>query len=266
MDLLVDAAQVLRYFDNFVYDRLEPKRSRLPALFHKHLRRTCMGYKAVIFDLDGTLLDTLDDLAESGNRVLAAQGMPTHPREAYCYFVGDGLEMLIRRIVPEDRRDEETIRRLIQEFREVYSRNWNVLSRPYPGVDDMLEELRRLGLSLAVLSNKPDDFTRHCVQELLGNHSFVSVLGHRPGVPRKPAPDGALEIAETMGLTPADILYLGDTATDMETALRAGMTPVGALWGFRTADELRQSGAAHLVSHPGEVVELVRDKTASVQD
>ncbi|WP_456385323.1 HAD family hydrolase [Desulfolithobacter sp.] len=222
-----------------------------------------MGYKAVIFDLDGTLLDTLDDLAKSGNRVLAAQGMPTHPRDSYRYFVGDGLETLIRRIVPEDRRDKETIRRMIQEFRDVYSRNWNVLSRPYPGIDDMLEELRQQGLLLAVLSNKPDDFTRHCVRELLGSHSFVSVLGHRPGVPRKPAPDGALEIAATMGLAPEDILYLGDTATDMETALRAGMTPVGALWGFRTADELRQSGAAHLVHHPGEVVELVLKKSCS---
>ncbi len=218
-----------------------------------------MKYRAVIFDLDGTLLDTLDDLADAANRVLAVAGHPVHPRDAYRYFVGNGLQTLIRRILPQDRRDNEEAGRLIQAFREDYGRNWHVKTRLYDGVDAMLTGLRQRGIILAVLSNKPDDFTRICVRQFLGGWRFEVVLGQRAGVPRKPDPAGALEIAGLLDLPPAEILYLGDSDTDMKTARAAGMFPVGAAWGFRTAEELRESGAGRLADRPEELLGFFRD-------
>lgn len=217
-----------------------------------------MKYRAVIFDLDGTLLDTLDDLADAANRVLAVAGYPVHPREAYRYFVGNGLPTLIRRILPQDRQDAEDADRLIRAFREDYGRNWHVKTRLYDGVGAMLTGLRERGVVLAVLSNKPDDFTRICVRRFLDDWRFEVVLGQRPGVPAKPDPAGALEIAGLLDLPPAEILYLGDSDTDMKTARAAGMFPVGAAWGFRTAEELRASGAGRLSGRPEELLGFFR--------
>ncbi len=222
-----------------------------------------MAFQAVIFDLDGTLLDTLDDLADSANRVLARENLPVHPRQAYRFFVGDGLTTLISRILPEQHRTRESITRLSELFREDYSRNWRVKSRPYEGITAMLQELDRKKISLNVLSNKPHEFTRHCVDTFFANWKFDLVFGDRQGVPRKPDPAGALQIAEILDLAPAEILYLGDTATDMRCAVSAGMFPVGALWGFRTADELEDSGARLLAAHPREVISAVAAGTAA---
>lgn len=217
-----------------------------------------MQYKAVIFDLDGTLLDTLDDLADSGNRVLAAAGMPVHPVDRYRFYVGDGLQVLIERIVPPDLRDRERLIAIAEAFREDYGRNWAVRTRLYEGVAPLLTALQAEGLAMNVLSNKPDDFTRLCVSRFLRDWSFREILGQRPGMARKPDPAGALYIAEKLGLPPSAILYLGDTATDMRTAVAAGMYAVGALWGFRTAEELLASGAAELAHQPLDVLRLIQ--------
>jgi phosphoglycolate phosphatase len=219
-----------------------------------------MQYKAVIFDLDGTLLDTLDDLADAGNRVLAAAGLPVYPVERYRFFVGDGLQVLIERIVPPERRDREQVAALVEAFREDYGRNWAVRTRLYEGVAPLLTALQAEGLTMNVLSNKPDDFTRLCVREFLHDWDFREVLGLRPGTARKPDPAGALHIAEKLGLSPSAILYLGDTATDMQTAVAAGMYAVGALWGFRTAEELLASGAAALAGQPLDIIGLIGKK------
>lgn len=216
-----------------------------------------MRFKAVLFDLDGTLLDTLDDLADAANRVLATVDLPTHPRESYRYFVGDGLRTLIQRILPEERRNEDTVSRLMAAFRLDYGRNWKVKSRRYEGIDAMLDGLAARGQRLCILSNKPQDFTWACVQDLLGAWKFALVFGQREGVPKKPDPSGAIEAAQRLGIAPSDWLYLGDTATDMRTAIGAGMYAVGALWGFRNAEELREAGARRLVAHPTEVLELL---------
>ena len=216
-----------------------------------------LSFKAVIFDLDGTLLNTLEDLADSANLVLKDQGFPVHPVAAYRYFVGDGMQTLIERILPEDTRDPETMERTISAFQEVYSRNWHVKSAMYEGVDTMLHGLQQAGLILSILSNKPHEFTCLCVEEMLPDWSFAPLLGARPGVPKKPDPAGALEIAARLQLKPADILYLGDTATDMRTATSAGMYPVGALWGFRTAEELERNGAARIISAPQQLLKLI---------
>ena len=214
-------------------------------------------FKAVVFDLDGTLLDTLEDLADSSNRVLAANQYPIHPVDSYRYFVGDGLLTLIERILPDNARIPEIINQVALDFKDDYSQNWNVKSRMYDDIDIMLNGLHQAGLSLSVLSNKPHEFTCICVQQMLSEWSFDPVLGAREGVAKKPDPVGAIEIARQLQLDPAEILYLGDTATDMKTAINAGMYPVGALWGFRTADELLESGAAKVISEPQELLELI---------
>lgn len=216
-----------------------------------------MPYQAVLFDLDGTLLDTLADLGNAMNRVLAARGLPIHPLEAYRYFVGEGARLLATRTLPENLRDEATIAACLVDFRADYDRHWQVETKPYPGVTDLLDALTARGLKLAVLSNKPHDFSQRCVRELLPRWIFNPVLGLRETVPRKPDPAGAFEIAACLNIPPANFLYLGDTATDMQTARAAGMLPVGALWGFRAAGELTENGAEVLVEAPLELLKLL---------
>jgi len=217
-----------------------------------------MKYKAVLFDLDGTLLDTLDDLADSANRVLAEMHMPAHPVDAYRYFVGDGMMTLLERILPEDKRDNETLARIAAAFRHDYGKNWAVKSRPYEGVAQMLAGLKQRGLQLAILSNKPMDFTQLCVEKLLGEFSFNPILGQREGVAKKPDPAGAMEVAGLLNIAPQQFLYLGDTSIDMHTAKSAGMCAVGVLWGFRTQEELQESGADHLIEHPVDLLNLLQ--------
>ncbi len=216
-----------------------------------------MRYSAIIFDLDGTLLDTLEDLAEAANRTLAHHGLPTHPVSRYRYFVGDGLQSLIKRILPQQRRDAETMSRLSEDFRRFYQQNWNRTSSPYQGINTMLTALQNQQIPLAVLSNKPHTFTEICVQEWFAPHCFSLVRGQHPDQPRKPDPTGALEIAAHLGVAPGCMLFVGDTAVDMQTAVRAGMDGAGVLWGFRSAEELRDNGARYLVSRPAEILSLV---------
>ena len=213
-----------------------------------------MKYKAIIFDLDGTLLNTLDDLGNAVNRVLSDMGFPTHTIDEYRSFIGDGVEKLINRVLPEEDRDEDTIRACLQGYQEDYHKNWNVHTRPYEGIPDLLDALQERELKVAVLSNKPHDAANLCVTELLPRWRFDVVLGHRDGTPHKPDPAGALEISQRLNIPPAEFLYLGDSGVDMATAISARMFPVGALWGFREADELEESGAKALISHPQEVL------------
>jgi phosphoglycolate phosphatase len=216
-----------------------------------------MRRRAVLFDLDGTLLNTLEDLADSMNAVLRRLGLPAHEAAAYKYFVGDGIVNMARRALPADRRDEAVVTRLVEGMRRHYARHWADKTHPYDGVPELLGELTRRGLPTAVLSNKPDDSTRTMVARLLPGHRFRLVLGARPDVPIKPDPAAALEIAEALGVPPGGFVYLGDTGTDMRTATAAGMYPVGALWGFRTADELSQAGAETLIDRPAHLLKLL---------
>lgn len=216
-----------------------------------------MRYQAVLFDLDGTLLDTLEDLATAANRVLAARGLPVHPVAAYRTFVGDGLPTLVERMLPAHLRATAMVAEAVAAFTEEYGRNWHERSAPYPGIEALLEQLTVAGVRLSILSNKPDGFTRLCVHRLLPRFHFEPLLGQRAGVPKKPDPAAALEIARRLELRPADILYVGDSGVDMRTARAAGMEPVGVLWGFRDQVELRQAGAHRLVARPEELLPIV---------
>lgn len=217
-----------------------------------------MRFKAVIFDLDGTLLDTIGDLARSMNIVLEQFGFPGHDVEAYKTYVGDGLEMLVRRSMPETVREDGGLRsRCMQAMREEYHRRRKETTGPYPGIPELLAELAARQLKMAVLSNKPHAPTRLLVEELLPNWRFDAVVGESPETPRKPDPAGALAIARSLGLEPRHFVFVGDTGIDMKTANAAGMHPVGALWGFRAADELLAAGARNLIHDPLELLPLV---------
>jgi phosphoglycolate phosphatase len=216
-----------------------------------------MTYRAVIFDLDGTLLDTLADIGRAANEVLARLDFPTHPLDAYRYFVGDGVGMLFTKALPAGAVREDVLARCGAEFREAYGRGWNVETRVYDGVPELLDELANRGRKLAVLSNKPDSFTKDCVRHYLSAWRFEAVLGQREGVPRKPDPAAAGEILNQLATPAEQVLYLGDTAVDMQTARAAGVYPVGALWGFRPAEELVEAGAEVLIEHPLQLLDLI---------
>jgi len=215
-----------------------------------------LRYRAVIFDLDGTLLDTIDDLAAAMNAALVANGLPPRPEVAeHKRMVGDGVGAYVLRAMPADKRgDAELAARVTAEYRAAYAVGWRNKTRPYEGVVDLLEALRAAGLRLAVLSNKPDDAAQATVAALLSADAFEVVRGARDGVPLKPDPAAALAVAEAMGLPVGDIAYVGDTGTDMRTATAAGMFAIGALWGFRAADELLDGGADVLTERPVDVL------------
>jgi len=216
-----------------------------------------MHFQAVIFDLDGTLLNTLEDIANSANSILLTHGFPTHAVDTYRYYIGDGVAMLMSRALPPEKRNDDIIASCLKTLRENYSRNWNVNTRPYEGVPQLLEALAARDIRIAVHSNKPADFTERCVREFLPGHRFEMVLGQRDEIPRKPDPTGAIEIAKSLDVTPSRFLYLGDSAVDMRTAIGAGMFPVGAQWGFRSKQELLEHGAKAVVEQPMELLRLL---------
>jgi phosphoglycolate phosphatase len=213
--------------------------------------------QAVLFDLDGTLLDTLADIASCVNMVLAELGLPPHPKEAYKYFVGDGLTELLMRALPARALRGPGLKARARRFEELYEAHSMDETRPYPGIARMLDSVARRGLRMAVVSNKPQRFTQQCVSALLPRWRFDVVRGARARVPLKPDPAGPLAAARAMAVRPAAVLYLGDTGVDMKTAVAAGMFPVGALWGFRQAQELRSFGARLLIRRPGELAALL---------
>jgi phosphoglycolate phosphatase len=210
---------------------------------------------AVIFDLDGTLLDTLQDLVNTLNTVLARHDYPVHTIDECRFLVGHGMRELVRKALPEGVGTPETIDLLLPEFMAHYADNWNMNSRPYPGIGAMLDSITEQGIKMAILSNKADHFTCLCAEFLLKEWKFDVVMGHHSGIAHKPDPEGALLVARMLGEEPSSILYIGDSGIDMLTAKRAGMFPVGVLWGFRPESELVEFGAKALVQNPEEIIE-----------
>lgn len=214
---------------------------------------------AVVFDLDGTLLDSLEDIANASNAVLEEIGRRPHPVEDYRAFVGSGVAVLFERALAAEAPDRALIERCSRLFAAEYAKTWNVHTHPFAGVPELLDALADRGLPMGVLSNKPHDFACKCVEELLSNWTFGAVYGQREGVPKKPDPTAALQTAAELGVPPAECLYLGDSPVDMQTALAAGMFPVGAAWGFRSVEQLTEAGAARIARVPGEVLELLEN-------
>ena len=216
-----------------------------------------MKHRAVLFDLDGTLLNTLQDLADSVNKGLASLGFPKHNTEAYKTLIGEGREVLAERALPENRRDIDTVHKLLTYINSEYETHWADNTYPYPGIPELLDALTTNGIKMAVLSNKADDLTKMSVSKMLSRWNFALVAGARPSLPNKPDPTAALQIANQLNISPSQFLYLGDSGIDMETANGAGMYPVGALWGFRSKEELLACGAKALIRHPCELLKLL---------
>lgn len=214
--------------------------------------------KAAIFDLDGTLLDSLEDIANAMNAALREHGFPTHPIAPYRYFVGEGVDLLVRRTLPEEFcQDDERCIQLRERMKAHYAESWHCCTHPYPGILKMLASLEASGLPIAVYSNKPHAFTVDCVAHYFGETPWASVEGAREGRPLKPAPDGALDIAKILKLAPEQMAFVGDTATDMETANRAGMTALGVTWGFREREELVGAGAHHCFDSAASLTDVL---------
>jgi phosphoglycolate phosphatase len=217
---------------------------------------TALRFDGVIFDLDGTLVDTLEDIADAMNRVLALEGAAGHTYEEYRYLIGHGIRNLVTQALPPESRDEATIARCFERMIEDYGRNALVKTRVYDGVPELVRELRMAGVPLAIHSNKADAPTQAIVAALLHPADFVQIAGARPEAPLKPDPAVALAIAARFGLPPARVAYLGDSLVDMRTATAAGMVAVGAAWGFRTPRELTESGAAAVIDAPLDLLDL----------
>lgn len=217
-----------------------------------------MQYKAVIFDLDGTLVDSLADLSDSVNLMLESYGFPTHEMEKYRYFVGNGSKKLMERTLPRDKAaSAEFVEEALVKYKAIYKERLLEKTRPYNGVRELLAELKSRGIPLAVCTNKHNDAALTIVKILFAPGTFEEVLGDRPGFPKKPNPATSLEIASHLGVKPDEVAYLGDTSVDMETAVHAGFLPVGVLWGFRPEEELVKSGAKVLLKAPLELLEKV---------
>ncbi|NNE93571.1 MAG: HAD family hydrolase [Verrucomicrobiales bacterium] len=212
--------------------------------------------RAIIFDLDGTLLDTLEDLANSGNAVVAKRGLPTHSKEDYKVFIGDGMENLVQRIFPEGQRpaSEEELAAILEEYKSEYEKHWNETTRAFDGIPELLDRAVEQGIKLGVLSNKAHEFTVKCVEEFLPDWKWDVIFGQRDGVPQKPAPDAAIEAAAVMDVSPDECWFVGDSDVDVQTGVNAGMTTIGVTWGFRTAEELRANGATRVVDRPDEII------------
>lgn len=225
--------------------------------------------KAYIFDLDGTLADTIHSIARASNRTLACFGYAPLPEKHYNYYAGDGAKELVRRFLSAARlaktgdrikpdrteppylpdEDAEFQRAFIQ-YKRFFAEDCMYEVKPFDGIPELLSELRSRGIRTAVLSNKPHAQTVSVVKQLFGTEAFDLVQGQVDGIPKKPAPDGALRIAEQFSVRPEDCVYCGDTNTDMQTGKAAGMFTVGVLWGFREEAELRENGADALAAHP----------------
>lgn len=212
-----------------------------------------MNFKGVIFDLDGTLVNSLEDIANAMNSVLSHYNFPTHTLADYKSYTGKGILNLVQVALPKIARDEKTVTLCRHQFLDIYSDNCTIKTKPYNGIIELLDELKARQLKLAVFSNKADHFTKKIVEALLPNY-FSIVKGLKIEAHKKPNPLVALQICEQLNIKPQEAIYVGDTNIDMQTATNANMHGVGVLWGFRTKKELITSGAKQTLEHPIDLI------------
>jgi phosphoglycolate phosphatase len=217
-----------------------------------------MTFRSVIFDLDGTLLDTLPDIAAATNEILIDLDLPAHATGDYRTFIGSGVTALLERAIPETVRNGQLVKECTTRFLETYGRRWNQLTRPYDDIVELLNELLAADCRLAVLSNKPDSFAKKCIARYFSRYPFFPILGQREDVGCKPNPQAVWEIVEMLDGCLDETLMLGDTAVDIQTAKNAGIFAVGATWGYRPREELIAAGANVLIDSPLDLIPLLR--------
>ena len=213
-----------------------------------------------IFDLDGTLIDSLKDLADSCNGVLEEEGFPTHPLDAYRYYVGNGIPKLIERILPERERSEEKMADIRRRFDERYQVHCLDATKPYPGIMELLSECKKKEIFLALLYNKAEPFAKYICREIFKDGIFAAVVGQKPEVEKKPAPDGVFSLLKEFNIRPEEAVLIGDSNVDILTAQNAGIHSIGACWGFRGREELEQAGAEALAELPKDCQNILWSK------
>ncbi|TLD69960.1 HAD family hydrolase [Phragmitibacter flavus] len=213
-----------------------------------------MPLSTFIFDLDGTLLDSIADLADAINRMLAEHHYPTQPMEVFPLYIGDGVRALVERALPPEALARGELDARVADYQRHYADTWNLQSKPYEGMLDALHQMHAQGHAIGVLSNKPQAFTTLCCDHFFPGIPFFEVRGARDDVPRKPDPAAALDMLASLGVAPEDAAYIGDSGIDMEMATRAAMIPIGVRWGFRDEAELLANGAKILIDHPRDLL------------
>jgi len=215
-----------------------------------------MQVKGIIFDLDGTLVDSIEDLGDAANMLFANYGYPSHERADFVRWIGNGAARFIQEGIGSVI-DTETLLSYVAEFKEIYMQNLAVKTRLYEGVDILLDELVRRDFKMSVLSNKPNAHTKKVAEHYLSRWSFVSIEGQREGIPRKPDPSSSLAIGEQMNIDPGSLLFVGDSAGDIKTALAAGMAPVWVNWGYGNPEPSLKNQAIE-IREPEEILSLLR--------
>ena len=210
--------------------------------------------KGVIFDLDGTLANSIEDIADSMNQVLEENNFSTHDYTTYKTFVGRGVKTLVEKSLPMENRSTQEIEKNFERMMQVYDENCIVKTCLYPGIKDLLNALTERDIKISVFSNKANELTQKVVKVLLADWKMECVLGAGGDIPRKPDPKGAILISEKMGIDPSELMYIGDSGVDMATAQNSGMHAVGVLWGFRDKEELLENGAQTLLEKPMDLM------------
>ncbi|MDR1347499.1 MAG: HAD family hydrolase [Prevotellaceae bacterium] len=214
--------------------------------------------KCCIFDLDGTIINSLHDLVNAANSTLASFGLPVHDIEKYKQFVGNGVAKLIEQILPDEYRNDEYKYKILNVFNENYNRCCLDLTKPYAGISETLAELKKQNITLAVVSNKPDDLAKKIISNLLPD-IFDDVFGNKTGIARKPSPDLCLRVMQNHNIKASDCAFIGDSDIDIFTAINAKILPVGVTWGFRSRSELKKAGAKYIVNKPGELLKILKN-------
>ena len=215
-----------------------------------------MKFKGVIFDLDGTLVNSLEDIADAMNKVLQDLDFPTHGYDDYQYFIGSGLRNLVGKSLPETHNDEDQIERCYHLMIEVYRDNCTNQTKPYNGIVELLDELKSRNIKLSVFSNKADALTKEITEFLFPGY-FSPIVGLSVESLKKPNPFEAVEISKSLGLKPEEMIIVGDSGIDMQTATNANMYAVGVIWGYRPKEELIENGAKHILSHPLDLISIL---------
>lgn len=220
--------------------------------------------KLAIFDLDGTLLNTIEDLGRACNYALEQKGLPIHNMASYPFLVGNGVKNLALRAVPESYRTESAIGDILVEFKEYYNQHNCDFTTPYIGIPELLESLSEMGVKIAVASNKYQQATEKIVKHFFPNFDFVTINGQQEGIPVKPDPSIVFDILAKAQVAKDETIFIGDSGVDMETARRACIDSIGVTWGFRPEKELIEHYANHIVHSPTEILEIVKNYSSKV--